>query len=58
VIINVTNITGQNLMTMDQGTVTNGAHQFTIDASQLSTGIYFYSVTINGQTTTHKMIVE
>jgi hypothetical protein len=58
VIINVTNITGQNLMTMDKGTVDSGAHQFTIDASQLSTGVYFYSVTINGQTTTHKMIVE
>jgi hypothetical protein len=58
VIINVTNITGQNLMTIDKGTIASGAHQFTIDASQLSTGIYFYSVTINGQTTTHKMIAE
>ena len=45
-------------MTMDKGTVASGAHQFTIDASQLSTGVYFYTVTINGQSTTHKMIVE
>jgi len=45
-------------MTIDKGTIASGAHQFTIDASQLSTGIYFYSVTINGQTTTHKMIAE
>jgi hypothetical protein len=58
VIVNVNNITGQNLMTMDKGTVASGAHQFTIDASQLSTGVYFYTVIINGQSSTHKMIVE
>ena len=58
VIINITDVAGHNLMTLNKGTVAGGGHKFTIDASQLSTGIYFYTVTINGQPVTHKMIVE
>jgi hypothetical protein len=58
VLINVSDIAGHTLMTQDKGTVTAGGHQFTIDASQMSPGIYFYTVTINGQPVTRKMIVE
>jgi hypothetical protein len=58
VIVEVTDVTGETVMTIDNGFVTSGAHQFTIDASQLSTGLYFYTVKINGQSYTHKMIVE
>jgi len=58
VIVEVSNVTGENVMTIDNGFVTSGAHQFTIDASHLDTGLYFYTVKINGQSYTHKMIVE
>jgi len=58
VIVEVSNVTGENVMTIDNGFVTSGAHQFTIDASHLGTGLYFYTVKINGQSYTHKMIVE
>lgn len=58
VIINITNITGQTVMTLDKGTVASGAHQFTINTANLNAGIYFYTVRINGESSTHKMIVE
>ena len=58
VIVEVSNITGQKIMTIDNGVVTSGAHQFTIDASNLNAGIYFYTVKIDGQSYTHKMIVQ
>jgi hypothetical protein len=58
VIVEVTDVTGEKVMTLDNGIITSGAHQLTIDASHLSTGLYFYTVKINGQSYTHKMIVE
>ncbi|MEI6435700.1 MAG: T9SS type A sorting domain-containing protein [Bacteroidota bacterium] len=58
VIVEVTNIMGQKVMTTNMGTVTSGGHKFTIDASQLTSGIYFYTVKIDNETYTQKMIVE
>jgi hypothetical protein len=56
--IEVYNLTGQKVLTLDKGLVSGGAHQFAIDASQLDAGVYFYTVKINGESRTHKMIVE
>jgi hypothetical protein len=58
VTVDVTNIMGQKVMTMDKGFINSGARKFTIDCSQLTTGIYFYTVKINGESFTHKMIIE
>jgi len=55
--IEVSNIMGQKVMSMDKGVV-SGAQKFTIDCSSLTSGIYFYTVKINGESYTHKMIVE
>jgi flagellar hook assembly protein FlgD len=57
VTIDVLNIMGQKVMTMDKGTV-SGVQNFTIDCTQLTSGVYFYTVRINGEAYTHKMIVE
>jgi hypothetical protein len=57
-VIEVSNIMGQKVMTMDKGFVNSGAQKFTIDCSQFTTGVYFYTVKINGESFTHKMIVE
>ncbi len=58
VVVEVSNIMGQKVMTMDMGTITSGGHKFTIDASQLTSGIYFYTVKIGTESYTQKMIVE
>jgi hypothetical protein len=54
----VTSITGQTLMSMEKTNVLAGVNQFVIDASQLSSGIYFYTVKQGDQSITKKMIVQ
>ncbi len=58
VTIDVINVMGQRVMSMDKGTMNAGTSKFTIDASQLTSGIYFVTVKINGESYTQKMIVE
>jgi hypothetical protein len=58
VIIEVSNVMGQKVMSIDKGMLNSGAQKFTIDCSQFTSGIYFYTVKINGESYTHKMIVE
>ncbi len=49
---------GQKVLTMDKGLVNAGVQTYTINGGSLSSGIYFYTVKINGESFTHKMIVE
>jgi hypothetical protein len=58
VTIDVLNVMGQTVMSMDKGMVNSGAQSYTIDCSGLTAGIYFYTVKINGESFTHKMIVK
>jgi len=54
----VTNLTGQKVMELNKGHVSAQTHTFTIDASSLQSGIYFYTVTAGSSQVTKKMIVE
>ncbi|MCX6245684.1 MAG: T9SS type A sorting domain-containing protein [Bacteroidetes bacterium] len=56
--LKVTNLTGQSLMTMEKTNVLAGVQIFNIDASQLPSGIYFYSVKQGEKSITKKMIVQ
>ena len=56
--LKVTNITGQTLMTLEKNNVLPGVSQFVIDGSQLSPGIYFYTVKQGSQSITKKMVVD
>ncbi len=56
--IELTNLLGQQVMSMNKGTMNAGPQQFNIDASSLSSGVYFITVRANGQKYTQKMIVE
>ncbi|MDD4603654.1 MAG: T9SS type A sorting domain-containing protein [Bacteroidales bacterium] len=58
VVVEVSNIMGQKIMSFDKGLVNSGLSTYTIDGNQLTSGIYFYTVKINGESYTHKMIVE
>ena len=55
--ISMSNMLGQAVMNLDKGYVTAGLKQFTLDASQLTPGVYFCTVQINGQRYTQKLIV-
>ena len=58
VTLDVTNVVGKVVMSMDKGNMSAGSQQFTIDARNLTNGIYFVTVNVNGQKYTQKMIVE
>jgi hypothetical protein len=58
VVIEVMNVTGQKVMEMNNGTLSAGNHSFNIDASQLSSGVYFYTVYAGNYSVTKKMIVK
>ncbi len=56
--LTVTNMTGQKVIEINKGQVPAQTHTFTLDASSLQAGIYFYTVTAGDSQVTRKMIVE
>ncbi len=56
--LEVTNMTGQRVYAVDAGLAQPGMNTLTIDASKLSSGIYFYTVKSGETSVTKKMIVE
>jgi len=55
--IEVSNIMGQTVYTMNAGTI-NGTKKVELNASDLEAGVYFYTVTIGNESVSKKMIVE
>lgn len=58
VTVKVTNMLGQQVMSMNKGNMTSGSQQFILDATSLNSGVYFVTVLVNGEKYTQKMIVE
>jgi len=56
--IEITNMVGQRVMSLNKGSVNAGSHQFNVDASQLQAGVYFYTIKLNDQKVSSKMVVE
>jgi hypothetical protein len=57
-ILEVTNLMGQKLLSMEKANLSAGTYRFVIDGSQLAAGIYFYTVKFNNESITNKMVVE
>jgi len=51
-------LTGQKVAMNDYGYKTAGSHTITIDGSQLTTGIYFYTISAGDNKVTRKMMVD
>ena len=56
--LEVINLMGQNIYTIDAGTAQSGINNLSIDGSKLTPGIYFYTVRAGETAITKKMIVE
>ncbi len=56
--LQVTSLTGQVVYEINKGGVNTGVHSITIDASNLTAGVYFYTVKAGESSVTKKMIVE
>lgn len=50
-------VTGKKLSTLKQGVQSSGSHQFKFDASNLSSGVYFYTISAGDYKMTSKMTV-
>lgn len=58
VVVEVTDLSGKQVLLVDQGWQSAGAHSLEIDGSQLENGIYFYTFRIGTSKITRKMIVS
>jgi hypothetical protein len=58
VTIAVSSILGTQVSSVNYGVLNKGTHRLTINGENLTTGVYFYTVTFNGESYTHKMIVK
>ncbi|MCK9401604.1 MAG: T9SS type A sorting domain-containing protein, partial [Bacteroidales bacterium] len=54
VVVDVSNVMGQKIMSNDKGILNAGMHKMTIDGNLLTSGIYFYTVTIGGESFVHR----
>jgi hypothetical protein len=57
-VIEISTVSGKNVMKTDKGKSPAGIQQIVIDGSQLAPGFYFCTLTINGLKYTNKMIVQ
>jgi len=55
--LDIYNVAGAKVMTVNQGVETAGSHKVQINAESLNAGIYFYTLTADGYSVTKKMIV-
>lgn len=56
--LEIANLMGQNVKTIDVGFVMSGMNNIELDASMLKPGLYFYTVKAGNASITRKMIVE
>ncbi len=54
----VNSLTGQQVSSVNYGTMGAGSHTLTLDASNLTSGVYFYTVTIGDQKATNKLVIK
>lgn len=55
--LKVFDMTGREVASLLNGMASRGEHQVTFDGSQLSTGVYFYTLQFNGASETKKMVL-
>ena len=55
VVLNLFDIRGAKIQSLINDHHEAGSHEFTLDGSSLASGVYFYSLTVNGNTKTRKL---
>jgi len=58
VTVQITTITGEKIFSLDKGILPAGSNLVKIDGHSLSTGLYFYTVVIDGKPYSGKMMVK
>ncbi|MCB1048797.1 MAG: T9SS type A sorting domain-containing protein, partial [Calditrichaeota bacterium] len=55
--LTVYNMAGQAVATLVNGVVSAGARSVVFDASELTSGVYFYTLNVAGRSMTEKMVL-
>lgn len=58
VTMTITDITGKTIVSSNLGNKAAGAYNYVINSNDLTAGIYFYSLTVDGSKTTKKMVIS
>jgi hypothetical protein len=56
--LDVYNLVGQKVMNLVQGSLSEGTHKYSIDGSQLSSGIYLYALSVTGENGESSLITK
>jgi len=56
--LNITDIAGRTVMTFNEGAKDAGAHKITVNGKDLSQGVYFYTLNVDGYKLTNRMVVN
>jgi PKD repeat protein len=56
--VSLTDMLGQEIQVINQSNLTAGSHQFEVNTNELSNGIYFVNLFVDGKVITQKLIVE
>ncbi len=57
VVLEVYDVTGQLVQTVDQGNRAAGAHQVELNTANYAAGVYFYTLNVDGMKVTKKMVI-
>ncbi|MCD4723898.1 MAG: T9SS type A sorting domain-containing protein, partial [Bacteroidales bacterium] len=58
VTIHVVNVVGQSVKQLNMGSMDAGSHRISLDVSDLTAGIYYCNVYVDGQIATRKLVVQ
>ncbi|HEX4887447.1 MAG TPA: T9SS type A sorting domain-containing protein, partial [Luteibaculaceae bacterium] len=58
VALNITDVTGKTIVSENFGTKGAGSYTYNVDAKNLNSGVYFYSLSVNGKKVTKKMVIS
>lgn len=58
VMFNVYDVTGNIVFSANEASQSAGAHNFVMNTENLANGMYYYTISVNGYTETHKMTVS
>lgn len=58
VMLSVYDVTGKEVMNLDQGQQGTGEHQVEINTANLQAGVYFYTLTVGDQQLTQRMVIS
>jgi len=56
--LNLLNVVGQTVKTMNYGQLNTGNHKLRVEVSELPVGLYYCTVSVDGQSATRKLVIQ